>query len=297
MSDISSVPSDTSSTTDPTSTNPTDSNATNSNPTDPNANDPNLTNPQTQNGSDTDPNAGSTTTGNGGNPTNSNTNTSPTDPNAGVDSGNVGGVDPNTGAATVAGAGTASFLPSATVSGLEPSAVPSTISGSDRANNGLGFDSHSGDYRKAIIIASALSGAVGLILVAVVIWVVYRRRNKSRRKNNTNLVAIAMPRPNPSTADRPASDATWIGTRIARPEDSFNESKLEAFGRQSRAGSVDSDATLADLNAARMKAFGTPSHSPRPSLDKLKIVNMPLVPEDPFEAPRLSMGDNAPIHP
>ena len=144
----------------------------------------------------------------------------------------------------------------------------------------------SNNYRKAIIIASAVSGAVGLILVAVVIFIIYRRRNK-RRGGSGGGVAFVDATPKPP---RPASDATWIGTRIA-PVDSFNEGKLESGDRTSKADSVDSDTTLADVAAARAKsgAFSTPTHTPRPSMDKLKIVDVPLVPTDPFEAPRMSI--------
>ena len=134
-----------------------------------------------------------------------------------------------------------------------------------------------------------MSGAVGLILVVVVIFLVYRRRNR-RNRNNTQFVDATVPRP----LARTGSDATWIGTRIENgPKDSFNEGKLEAGSRTSDAGSIDSDATLADFGAARAKsgAFSTPTHTPRPSVEKLKIASMPMVPEDPFEAPRLSLAD------
>ncbi|RPD77250.1 hypothetical protein L226DRAFT_363285 [Lentinus tigrinus ALCF2SS1-7] len=118
---------------------------------------------------------------------------------------------------------------------------------------------------------------------------VYRRRNR-RNLKSARFANVAVPPP----LARTGSDATWIGTRLENgPKESFDEGKLEAGSRTSDAGSIDSNATLADFAAARAKsgAFSTPTHTPRPSVEKLKISNMPMVPEDPFEAPRLSLAD------
>ncbi|TBU31010.1 hypothetical protein BD311DRAFT_163414 [Dichomitus squalens] len=305
MSDpITNPPLDSGSPTDSTSTNPnvtdsnnTDPNATNPVPTDPTSTDSTSTDPTDPNaGTTTDPNSGTTTDPNAGNASDPNTGEPTADPNGGVDQnggdlGNVGGTDPSAGSVgQTQTTGSAPFLPSAipTASG-QPSANPNAISGSDHRHNdanSAGFDSQSNNYRKAIIIASGVSGAVGVILVVIVILVVYRRRNRRRDGGGGGATFVnAVPKP-----PRPASDATWIGQRIA-PAVSFNEDKLESGDRASKADSVDSDTTLADMAVSRAKygTYSTPTHTPRPSVDKLKIADEPLVPKDPFEAPRMSI--------
>ncbi|KAI0698182.1 hypothetical protein C8T65DRAFT_742907 [Cerioporus squamosus] len=305
MSDTTSPPLDPGSVSDPSSTNPTATDPNATNPTDPNASDPNAATPTDPSAGATDPNAGSTDPAADPNPGAGDANAgAPTDPISGTPTSVVGGADPNAGSAQTTGAANLpSAIPNASLgqptsviatptSTPTPTPTPSGIAGSDRDNGAavVAFDSKNAQYRKAIIIASAVSGAVGLILVVVVIFVVYRRRNR-RNRNNATFVNAAVSRPKPA---RPASDATWIGTRLEDgTNDSSNAGKLETGSRTSDASSIDSDATLADFAAARAKsgAFSTPTHTPRPSLEKIKVASMPMVPEDPFEAPRLSMTD------
>lgn len=144
----------------------------------------------------------------------------------------------------------------------------------------LTFNKISDDNTKTIIIASSVSGGVALILALLVIIWVYRRRNNKRR-NTAFEPAIPPP-------IRRGSDATWIGPKVAS---SFEESKLEAGNRNSEASLESETTTLADFVTARGKsgAFSTPSHTPRPSLDKIKTQLDPMVPSDPFERPRLSI--------
>ena len=142
-------------------------------------------------------------------------------------------------------------------------------------------DRNSASYRNAIIIASAVSGAIGLILVSFVIWMVYRRRNKRKTGSGSSS----------GNAGRPASDSSWVGPRL-NPGDSFNDGKLEAGDRGSKADSVESDTTLNGDAATHKKSssFGTSTtFSPRPSMDKLKITTTPLVSTDPFQAPQMSV--------
>ncbi|RDX41612.1 hypothetical protein OH76DRAFT_193623 [Lentinus brumalis] len=285
MSDTTSPPLDIGSPTDPSATPPTDADPTATNPTDPNA-----TNASDPNAGAGDPNAGATDPIAGAGDPNTGI---PADPNSSTP---TSVIDSDAGSPQTTG-NLPSAIPGASLGqSTSVTAVPtpssSGIAGSDRDNGGavVAFDGKNAQYRKAIIIASAVSGAVGLILVVAVIFVVYRRRNR-RNRNNATFVNAAVPRPKPA---RPASDATWIGTRLEDGSDgSFDVGKLEAGSRTSEAGSIDSDTTLADFAAARAKsgAFSTPTHSPRPSLEKIKVANMPMVPEDPFEAPVLSMAD------
>ncbi|KAI0331377.1 hypothetical protein GY45DRAFT_634254 [Cubamyces sp. BRFM 1775] len=169
-------------------------------------------------------------------------------------------------------------------SGLQPTASPNSIAdtnGSHSSNVPLSLGSKSNSSTKTIIIASSVSGGVALILALVVIFFVYRRRN-TRRRDAKFVNAIP-------ELERRGSDATWIGPAAGK---SFEDDNLEAGNRNSDA-SFESEATLADVAAARAKsgAFSTPSHTPRPSIDKIKTDLQPMVPEDPFEKPRLSLAD------
>ncbi|KAH9886721.1 hypothetical protein C8Q73DRAFT_669078 [Cubamyces lactineus] len=168
--------------------------------------------------------------------------------------------------------------------GQQPTASPNSVSdtnGSNSSNAPLSLGSKSDKSTKTIIIASSVSGGVALILVLVVIFIVYRRRN-TRRRGAKFVNAIP-------GLERRGSDATWIGPAAGK---SFEDDNLEAGNRNSDA-SFESEATLADVVAARAKsgAFSTPSHTPRPSIDKIKTDLQPMVPEDPFEKPRLSLAD------
>ncbi|KAI0633051.1 hypothetical protein C8Q77DRAFT_1158481 [Trametes polyzona] len=159
-----------------------------------------------------------------------------------------------------------------------PNALPDTGNSGNSSSLSLGSDSDK--HTRTIIIASSVSGGVAIILALLVMIFVYRRRSNKRR--NTVFVD-AVPPPG-----RRGSDATWIGPK-AGP--SFDDDKLEAGNRNSDATMESETTTLADFMAARAKsgAFSTPSHTPRPSLDKIKTQVEPMVPTDPFERPRLSI--------
>ncbi|KAI1783214.1 hypothetical protein LXA43DRAFT_904025 [Ganoderma leucocontextum] len=201
------------------------------------------------------------------NPTDS-TSTTPTDPDAGTPA------DPNVGpVGQQQTTGSATLLPSAAPSA--PLANPNTIMSGDNPTSGTTvFENQSASSRNAIIIASAVSGAIGLILIAVVIWMIYRRRNRHKGSGGPN-------------AGRPASDTSWVGPRLS-PSDSFDDDKLEAGDRGSKADSMDSDTTLHDGGLAHKKSgsFDTSTQSPRPSMDKLRITTT-LVSHDPFKVPRV----------
>ncbi|PIL25820.1 hypothetical protein GSI_11573 [Ganoderma sinense ZZ0214-1] len=211
------------------------------------------------------------------NPTDT-TSTSPTDPNAGI------AADPNVSAV---GQQSATLqLSMAPATSTQPLANPDSSlgSGSSSGTHVGGFVNQSASYRNAIIIASAVSGTIGLILVSFVIWMVYRRRN--RRKNGGESTS--------GGATRPASDSSWVGPRL-NPGDSFNDGKLEAGDRGSKADSVESDTTLhgSALTHKKSSSFGTSrTFSPRPSLDKLKITTVPLVSQGPRMA--IIPGSNRP---
>ncbi|KAM5533503.1 hypothetical protein V8D89_012840 [Ganoderma adspersum] len=209
------------------------------------------------------------------NPTDS-TSTTPSDPNAGIPA------DPNVGSV---GQQTATLQLSAAppASSTHTLANPDSSLGSDSSNSThvAGFTNQSASYRNTIIIASAVSGAIGLILVSFVIWIVYRRRNKRKTSGGSSS----------GNAGRPTSDSSWVGPRL-NPGDSFNDGKLEAGDRGSKADSVESDTTLNGDAATHKKSssFGTSTtYSPRPSMDKLRITTTPLVSRDPFQAPQMSV--------
>ncbi|KAI8996312.1 hypothetical protein BD414DRAFT_534024 [Trametes punicea] len=169
-------------------------------------------------------------------------------------------------------------------SGMQPSAVPNSIpeQGGSTRDSPLSLGSSSDSQAKTIIIASSVSGSVALVLVLVVILFVYRRR-VVRRREVTFVNAVRQ-------ANRRGSDATWIGPPAGI---SFDNDKLEAGNRESDASFESEATTLADFAAARSKsgAFSTSSHTPKPSLDKIEPREEPLVPDDPFEKPRLSIVD------
>ncbi|KAH9931617.1 uncharacterized protein BXZ73DRAFT_101528 [Epithele typhae] len=189
----------------------------------------------------------------------------------------------------------ASTLPASTQSTL-PDRTSST-------NVGFGGNNSSESYRKAIIIASGVSGAVGLILIVVVFLLVYRRKTRGRTPApRVTPFSQAAPKPTtplpPPTAShaRKDSDATWVGAKISTA--SFDESKLEAGTRTSDAHSLDSQATLADgwqhaRSRSKPGAFPTPTHTPKPSMERLRVAELALVPEDPFEAARVNVAARA----
>ncbi|KAI0673174.1 hypothetical protein C8Q78DRAFT_970338 [Trametes maxima] len=174
-----------------------------------------------------------------------------------------------------------SSAPDSVVNGQQPSANPNSLgdTGAD-ASRSLGGKSDS--QTETIIIASSVSGGVALILALVVILFVYRRRNTRRRSanfaNDTPILA------------RQGSDATWIGQPAAK---GYDDPKLEAGERNSNATLESSVTTLADFTMVRAtsRPFTTPTHTPRPSADKIKTQVTPMVPSDPFEKPRLSLAD------
>ncbi|EIW56431.1 uncharacterized protein TRAVEDRAFT_29995 [Trametes versicolor FP-101664 SS1] len=262
------------------------SNGSDTNPTDPDLADPNLNNPdpnagspvdQAGDGTNTDPTSGAT-----GDPTD-------TSAQDGSDAGNADGTLPPNGVSTPLPGippQTALPIPTPVTLGSSPSSTPNALpdngsNGSDNQPHSLGGKSD--DNTKTIIIASSVSGGVALILILLVIIFVYRRRNNKRR-NAEFVDAVAQPQ-----LKRGDSNATWIGPKT--DSSSFDESKLEAGNRHSDASMESEATTLADFAAARAKsgAFSTPSHTPRPSLDKIKTQVEPMVPSDPFERPRLSI--------
>ncbi|KAI0830319.1 hypothetical protein BC628DRAFT_998245 [Trametes gibbosa] len=227
----------------------------------------------------------------------------PPDPTTGTPDGGVPPDGPNQGSPLgsapgnglnnpVPPANTTPLLPSSITvgSGLQPSPSPNVNALPDNGTPGgnvpQSLGGKSDDHTKTIIIASSVSGGVAVILALLVLLFVYRRR---RRTNKRRLTAFVDAMPNSNHRD---SDATWIGPKARL---SFDESKLEAGNRNSDS-SMGSDATtLADFAGARAKSggFSTPSHTPKPSLDKINTHMEPMVSEDPFEKPRLSIADQA----
>ncbi|KAI0659550.1 hypothetical protein C8Q70DRAFT_116985 [Cubamyces menziesii] len=251
----------------------------------------NTTPPLDSTSSDLDPDSNSTGDSDSGIPSDPNAGTVDDPLGGGTDSTSTSGFGQNGADSGIpdsvnqdpAGAQEASLFPSSSITagtGLQPTARPNSIADTNgSAPHSLG--SKSDKSTKTIIIASSVSGGVALILVLLVIFVVYRRRNTRRRGAN---FVNAIPE-----LERRGSDATWIGPAAGK---SFDDDSLEAGNRNSDA-SFESETTLADVTAARAKsgAFSTPSHTPRPSIDKIKTDIQPMVPEDPFEKPRLSLAD------
>ncbi|CDO77476.1 hypothetical protein BN946_scf184902.g10 [Trametes cinnabarina] len=159
----------------------------------------------------------------------------------------------------------------------QPSALPNHIPPSS-------LGSKSDNHTKTIIIASSVSGGVALILALAVILFVYRRRFLGRR--SATFVNVM-----PSSARR-GSDATWIGPPAGK---SYADDKLEGGDRNSNSSLESEATTLADFTASRAKsgAFGRPSHTPKPSLDTIKMQLDPLVPADPFEKPALALVEKS----
>ncbi|KAI9058728.1 hypothetical protein FKP32DRAFT_1218492 [Trametes sanguinea] len=165
----------------------------------------------------------------------------------------------------------------------EPLSAPQQPSALPNSSPPLSLGGKSDSNTKTIIIASSVSGGVALLLALAVILFVYRRRFL-RRRDATFVNAM------PSTSNRRGSDATWIGPPAGK---SYDDDKLEAGNRNSHGSLQSETTTLADFVAARAKsgAFSTPSHTPKPSLDKINTQLDPLVPADPFEKPNLAVVD------
>ncbi|KAL7278742.1 hypothetical protein ACG7TL_007745 [Trametes sanguinea] len=170
----------------------------------------------------------------------------------------------------------------APASSADPLSSPQQPSALPNSSPPLSLGSKSDSHTKTIIIASSVSGGVALILAVAVILFVYRRRFL-RRRDAKFVNAV------PSTGRR-GSDATWIGPPAGK---SYDDDKLEAGNRNSHGSMQSETTTLADFVAARAKsgAISTPSHTPKPSVDKIKAQLDPLVPEDPFEKPSLALVD------
>ncbi|KAI0354220.1 hypothetical protein OH77DRAFT_518610 [Trametes cingulata] len=162
-----------------------------------------------------------------------------------------------------------------------PSAFPTSLADGDTPSKvASSLGGKSDEQTETIIIASSVSGGVAIILAILVIVFVYRRRN-NRSRNTTFMNAVPAPK-------RRGSDSTWIGPPA---NISFENGKLEAGNRNSDASIESETTTLADFAAARAKsgAFSTPSHTPRPSVEKIKMQVEPMVPSAPFEKPSLAI--------
>ncbi|KAI0651117.1 hypothetical protein C8Q79DRAFT_921962 [Trametes meyenii] len=211
---------------------------------------------------------------------------------SGLDSGVTGGTDPDaTNNTQLPSIPAQTVQPTPPITSLapdsvvgspqQPSAIPNSL-GDTGVDTSRGLGGKSDSQTETIIIASSVSGGVALVLALVVVFLVYRRRNTRRRSAN---FADA-----PPTLARQGSDATWIGPPAAK---GYDDPKLEAGDRNSNATLESSATTLADFTMVRATsgAFSTPTHTPRPSADKIKTQVVPMVPSDPFEKPRLSLAD------
>ncbi|KAI0363241.1 hypothetical protein BV20DRAFT_1058215 [Pilatotrama ljubarskyi] len=164
----------------------------------------------------------------------------------------------------------------------QPSVFPTSLADGGGSPNKVtsALGGKSDEQTMTIIVASSVSGGVAIVLAIIVIILVYRRRN-NRRRDTMFVNAVTAPK-------RRGSDSTWIGPPA---NVSFDNDKLEAGNRNSDASMDSETTTLADFAAARTKsgAFSTPSHTPRPSVEKIKMQVEPMIPSDPFEKPSLAI--------